>query len=76
MRCNELMKKYIVTTTDGTCQDIGGREWENAQVIGIFPAPYPGAAIDAAWWYISEELEADYDLDSLRAYELAPSKEL
>lgn len=68
------MKKYIVITTDGVCYANDGREYENCQVIGIFDAPCQGAAIDAAWWYISEELEADYDLDSLIAYELSPNE--
>lgn len=68
------MKKYIVITTDGVCYDNDGGHHENCQVIGIFDAPCHGAAIDAARWHICEELVADYDLDSLIAYELSPNE--
>lgn len=65
------MKKYIVLTTDGVCYDDDGQHYENMQVIGFFRAPYPGAAIDAAYQFITEELIAGYSLDSLIAYELS-----
>ena len=68
------MKKYIVLTTDGVCYDNDGEHYENMQVIGFFRAPFPGAAIDEAYQFITDELMAGYSLDSLLAYELSPNE--
>lgn len=63
------MKKYIVITTGGRTQDDEYEEVENCQVIGTFYAPCAGAAIDCAYERIME-LEHNFDMDDLIAYQL------
>ena len=69
------MKKYIVITKGGTTLDDSGNEVQNCQVIGYFYAPFPGAAIDEAYTRIME-LEHDFGIDELIAYELHPDEKI
>lgn len=69
------MKKYIVVSRGGSTLDDSGNEVQNCQVIGLFYAPFPGAAIDLANDRIIE-LEHDFDIYELVAYELAPTEKI
>lgn len=69
------MKKYIVISRGGSTLDDSGQEVENCQVIGLFYAPFPGAAIDLAH-NRTLELEHDFDIYELVAYELAPTEKI
>lgn len=69
------MKKYIVITKGGATLDDSGNEVQNCQVIGTFYAPFPGAAIDEAYNRILE-LEHDFSMDELVAYELHPDEKI
>lgn len=69
------MKKYIVITTGGFTLDDNRNDVENYQVIGKFYAPCKGGAIDAAYNRILE-LEHDFDIHELIAYELHPDEKI
>lgn len=69
------MKKYIVLTRGGQALDDSGQEVAQCLYLGTFYAPFPGAAIDAATWQV-QNLEQDFSVDDMFAYELAEHEKI